>query len=125
MSPVRERLWHFAGLNRPARDIFRKSADGTGPTEALSKNKSTGNPSSISPDGKLLVYRTGLSSENMDLMILPLDGSGEARPLLADPKYGERNGEVSPDGKWIAYDSNESGRYEVYVRPFPAVDTGR
>jgi len=118
----------FSSGNSPtssARDIFRKSADGTGPTEALSKNKSTGNPSSISPDGKLLVYRTGLSSENMDLMILPLDGSGEARPLLADPKYGERNGEVSPDGKWIAYDSNESGRYEVYVRPFPAVDTGR
>jgi dipeptidyl aminopeptidase/acylaminoacyl peptidase len=107
------------------RDLFRKSADGTGAAEQLTQNKSAGAPSSISPDGKFVVYRTGLVNEPNDLMLLPLDGSGKSRPLLADPKYNERNGEISPDGKWIAYDSNESGRIEVFVRPFPNVDGGR
>jgi eukaryotic-like serine/threonine-protein kinase len=107
------------------RDIFRKAADGTGPIEALSKNKSGGAPSSISPDGKFVVYRTGLLTEPNDLLLLSLDGSGKSTPLLADPKFHERNGEISPDGRWIAYESDESGPFEVYVRPFPAVDTGR
>jgi serine/threonine-protein kinase len=44
---------------------------------------------------------------------------------MADSKFAVLNGEISPDGRWIAYDSNESGRYEVYVRPFPAVESGR
>ena len=45
-------------------------------------------------------------------------------PLLRTPTI-ERNGEVSPDGRWLAYESDESGRSEVYVRPFPAVASGR
>ena len=48
-----------------------------------------------------------------------------SRPLLADPNFHERNGEISPDGRWIAYESDESGRFEVYVRPFPTVDAGK
>jgi serine/threonine-protein kinase len=58
-------------------------------------------------------------------MVVPVDGRGEARPLLANPGYMEANAEVSPDGRFIAYDSNESGRSEVYVRPFPEVDRAR
>jgi len=108
-----------------ARDLFRKAADGTGTAEPLTRGKTGGAPVSISPDGKMLVTRTGLGSESNDLMVLPLDGSGTSRPLLAHPKYNERNGEISPDGRWIAYDSNESGRQEVFVRPFPNVDGGR
>ena len=106
-------------------DIFRKPADRTGAVEALTSNGSGGEPLSISPDGKQLVYRTGIGLANNDLMLLPLDGSGGPTPLLADPKFNERNGEISPDGRWIAYDSDESGHAEVYVRPFPNVDAGR
>ena len=106
-------------------DLFRKPADGTGAVEALTTNGRGGEPLSISPDGKQLVYRTGIGLQNNDLMLLPLDGSGGAKPLLADPKFNERNGEISPDGRWIAYESDESGRGEVYVRPFPNVDAGR
>jgi len=104
-------------------DIFRKAADGTGAMEPLTQNLGGGYPQSVSPDGKSLVIRKQLP--NMGLLLLPLDPKSDARPLLADPKFGENNGEISPDGRWIAYQSNKSGRFEIYVRPFPAVDSGR
>ena len=53
-----------------------------------------------------------------------LEGESSAVPLLAS-EFGERNGEVSPNGRWLAYRSNESGTGEIYVRPFPNVDEGR
>jgi serine/threonine-protein kinase len=101
--------------------ILRKAIDGTGSVETLSNDG--GQPNSIAPDGSLLVYRT--ASQPYDLRVLPLDGSGPSRPLVADPKFSEVNGEVSPDGRWIAYESNESGPAEVFVRPFPGADRGR
>jgi len=58
-------------------------------------------------------------------MTLPLDPAGPAKPLLYSP-FDERNADVSPDGRWIAYTSNEMGGVtNVFVRPFPAVDTGK
>ena len=111
-----------------ARDLFKKASDGTGTAEPLTTGRSAGLPLSITPDGKQLLYRTGTSAEPNDLLLLPLDvagGGGKAQPLLANPRYNERNGEISPDGRWLAYDSNESGSFEVYVRPFPNVDGGR
>jgi serine/threonine-protein kinase len=103
--------------------ILRKAIDGTGSIETLLDEVNGGQPNSIAPDGSLLVYRT--SSQPFDLRVLPLDRSGPSRPLVADPKFGEANGEVSRDGRWIAYESNESGTLEVFVRPFPDVDRGR
>ena len=55
---------------------------------------------------------------------LLLAGPGTPTPLLVSPR-SERNPEVSPDGRWLAYESDESGRFEIYVRPFPSVDAGR
>ena len=66
----------------------------------------------------MLVLRT-----QDDLVTLPLNPSGEVSPLLTTT-YGEANADVSPDGRWIAYESNESGRDEIYVRPFPVVGSG-
>jgi Tol biopolymer transport system component/tRNA A-37 threonylcarbamoyl transferase component Bud32 len=115
-----------AGVSTPL-DIFRKTADGTGPTEALTRQMSGGYPQSVSPDGKSLIFRRYFPNPSAisGLYLLPLDPTGEAHALLADPKFSQTNGEISPNGHWIAYDSNESGRSEVYVRPFPAVDSGR
>jgi hypothetical protein len=59
-----------------------------------------------------------------DVMMVTLDAERRVQPLVATA-FDERNGEVSPDGRWLTYQSNESGRNEVYVRPFPDVNRGR
>ena len=56
-------------------------------------------------------------------MQLRLDSSHAVTPLVQTP-FSERNGEVSPDGRWLAYEADDSGRYEIYVRPFPDVAGG-
>jgi serine/threonine-protein kinase len=58
-----------------------------------------------------------------DVLQLELGGTHAVTPLVRTP-FSERNGEVSPDGRWLAYDANNSGRYEIYVRPFPDVTGG-
>jgi Periplasmic component of the Tol biopolymer transport system len=59
------------------------------------------------------------------LFVLPLDRSSGPKPLFPGSKSTEGNADISSDGQWIAYDSNESGAMEVYVRPFPDVETGK
>ena len=86
-------------------------------------------PTSFSPDAsQILMYvatggATGAQAENDDIAVVS-KADGRVTSLLAT-MYGERNGEVSPDGRWLAYESNESGRDEIYVRPFPDVQGGR
>src|SRR5262249_46956564 len=74
-------------------------------------------PTSVSPDGRFLLYNVSLLPQN-DIWALPLTGDRKAVPYLNGP-FSESNGFFSPDGKWVAYTSNESGRNEVYVSPFP------
>jgi eukaryotic-like serine/threonine-protein kinase len=81
-------------------------------------------PTSFSPDGKALIFTEVNSKTGTDLMQLRLDGAPKAEPLIQTP-FLEAAADISPDGRWIAYQSNESGRPEVYVRPFPKVDGGR
>jgi serine/threonine-protein kinase len=56
--------------------------------------------------------------------LLALDRDRTVTPLV-QTMFAERNGEISPDGRWLAYESDESGQFQVYLRPFPAVDGGR
>ena len=56
-------------------------------------------------------------------MVIDLDGTRRVTPLVQSP-FNERNGIVSPDGRWLAYEANESGPFEIYVRPFPNVNSG-
>ena len=78
-------------------------------------------PYSISADEKWLIGRRMLGSD--DLYALSLERL-ETHALLHSESH-ERNGELSPDGRWLAYESNESGTFEIYVRPFPAVEEGK
>ena len=103
-------------------DLYQMAADGTGEVKQLTETTESLYPSSISPDGKLLVYRVGATA--FDLGLLSLEGEGAPEPLL-DSEFGERNGEISPDGRWLAYQSDESGEDRIYVKPFPDVDRGR
>jgi serine/threonine-protein kinase len=76
-------------------------------------------PNAVSPDGSQLVF-----DRDGDLFILALDGSRRVTPLVESP-YAESRSALSPDGRWIAYHGNESGRMEIFVRPFPNVDDGK
>ena len=98
-------------------------ADGTGGERLFSAPAGdVWNPNSFTPEGAQLVVREITLSLDTNLWLLSLDKKS-ARPLIATVAR-EFNGEISPDGRWLAYQSDESGTYEVYVRPFPNVDKG-
>ncbi|MDQ3254100.1 MAG: hypothetical protein M3R15_09360, partial [Acidobacteriota bacterium] len=69
------------------------------------------------PEGQFIIYQGGSPETGNDLMILPLSGERKVRPFLRT-QFNETDARFSPDGRWVAYVSNESGRNEVYVRPF-------
>jgi serine/threonine-protein kinase len=107
--------------------VYLKAADGTGTEEKLvSAQDRAIAPWSWSSDGKLLILHTfNLSGGlNADIGALPMEGDRKWRPLLTE-KYHEGLPQISSDGRWMAYQSNESGRFEVYVRPFPDVNKGK
>src|SRR5207253_61861 len=71
----------------------------------------------LSPDQRSIVYRTGTTNE-ADIWYRRFDGDTTPKPI-ANTSFLEWNPRLSADGHWVAYSSTESGRYEVYVRPFP------
>jgi len=103
---------------RPVFEMFWKNASGTGTEEPIAKAKYDRLPGAVSPDGRLVVFREGHPETGGDLWMAPLDGKGEPKALIATP-YEETSPRLSSDGHWLAYVSNESGRDEVYVTPFP------
>jgi eukaryotic-like serine/threonine-protein kinase len=118
----------LGGPNTP-RSLFRRRSDGTGAVEQLTQGAVAQFPSTVTPDGTALIFRQQTPPKlgtppGMDLVLLPLEGERRPRPLVQTP-FDELNGEVSRDGHWLAYQSNESGRDEIYVRPFPNVDGGK
>jgi Tol biopolymer transport system component len=99
-------------------DIYQKPAGGNGQEELLLHSGINGYPDDWSPDGKLLVYeQTGEKTAN-DLWLLPLSGDHKPVPYLQTP-FDEMNARFSPDGRWMAYQSNESGQFQVYVQTVP------
>jgi eukaryotic-like serine/threonine-protein kinase len=105
--------------------LFRRPADRPGADEPLlAADGGARIPTSVSPDGTRLVYHEYITQNGApDLMTLRLDGTARVEPLVQTPA-DERDGEISPDGRWLAYDSTVSGRAEIYVRPFPNVNDG-
>ena len=102
--------------------LYARAADGTGNVERLSET--TGRPQSISPDGKQIVFSREDADGGADLHVLSLDGDRRSEPLVVDDGQ-QTAAAISPDGRWLAYQSNESGDPQIYVRPFPNVDTGK
>ncbi len=96
-----------------APNIFRRPWDGSGAEERLTSDPSTQTPLSFTPDGKMLSFE-----QNGDIWILPLEGDRKPFPFIHSPA-NEGNGTFSPDGRWMAYTSNESGKNEIYVTAFP------
>lgn len=71
-----------------------------------------------SPDGQYILYLAVDPETGRDLWVLPMSGNSEPTAFV-NKNFEELNGQFSPDGRWIAYQSNESGRFEIYVKPFP------
>ena len=100
-----------------SRQVFWKLADGAGTAEQLTNDELSPSVTSISPDGTLAFSSLNPTGEN-DLGIVELQGERNITVFLKTP-FDEGNPAISPDGRWVAHLSLESGRSEIYVRPFP------
>jgi serine/threonine-protein kinase len=104
-------------------NLFIQAADRSSDAERLIKTDQLQMPMSFTPDDRLL-FSAAVPKRGRDIQALSLDGSGRIESLVHTAAQ-DGNAEVSPDGRWLAYDSNESGQFEVYVRPYPDVDRAR
>jgi Tol biopolymer transport system component len=108
----------FASLRSGKWGLYVKPSNMAGNDERLIESDTQTLPTSWSPDGGAIVYVTTTSKTRQDLWMLPL--AGDRKPVaLVHGAFNETHGQISPDGKWLAYESNETGQSEVYVQPFP------
>jgi eukaryotic-like serine/threonine-protein kinase len=114
------------GATSSGESLYRQNADGTGSKEKLLETPGISEiPFSVSPDGRYIAYmrRDLKSNTGWDIWALPMfpDKSGEQKsfPVVAT-NFVEITPSFSPDGKWLAYSNNETGRQEVYIQPFPS-----
>ncbi len=100
--------------------IWRQAADGSAPAELYYQPEVEPFEAIVSPDMQWLVVRTAPGAKySRDILAVPLAGEKKVMPLVTGP-YTESLPRFSPNGKWLVYQSNETGRFEIYVRPFPA-----
>jgi Tol biopolymer transport system component len=97
-----------------AKRMITRSVDGSGGSDPLTDSGPDHFPESWSPDGRTLAYRVMQPEGHWDLWFISA-GDKRRTPLLTSP-FNEMNARFSPDGRWIAYSSNETGRQEIYVR---------
>ena len=114
-----------ARADKAVTNLYWQRADGTGDVQRLTESKVRQISTSFHPGGRFLAFMEQDPKTNWDIVILPIEGDeasgwrpGKPTVFLNSP-FVEVWPEFSPDGKWLAYMSNESGRYEVYVRPYP------
>jgi Tol biopolymer transport system component len=99
-------------------DLYQKAASGTGQEEVLLKSNESKWPTHWSWDGRFIAYNNATAKGDYDLWVLPL--FGDHQPIaLVQKQFNESGGQFSPSGRWLAHTSDESGKVEVYVRPFP------
>jgi tRNA A-37 threonylcarbamoyl transferase component Bud32/WD40 repeat protein len=118
----------FQSTNPAAPGLYGVRSDGSGEAKRLTEGKPLENPSSFSPDGKRLAFNQAGNGGSQDIFTMPVEVDpgrsafgvrlGKAELFLGTP-FNEGSPAFSPDGRWLAYRSNESGTFEVYVRPFP------
>ena len=105
-------------VDRGTRSLVSRAADGSGEEEPLTPAEYYQTTGSWSPDGKLLAYTQDLPATGSDILIVSFVGDRTPSTFLATP-VNERMPAFSPDGHWIAYASDETGQFEVFVMPYP------
>ena len=118
-TPEGDRLT-FMSSRSGAFNLFRQHADGSGEAERLTTSEGNQATGSWSRDGKTLVFAEQHPETGLDVWSLSMDGGEAPKRLLYEP-FDENDPTLSPDGRWLAYVSNESGHNEVYVRSFPGM----
>jgi eukaryotic-like serine/threonine-protein kinase len=110
----------------PAANLYRQAANGGGVPERLTDSPNTQIATSMTPDGRAVIFHqiTRAGGRDLHQLILPRPGELARSEALIATRDDERNGIVSPDGQWLSYESDRSGQFEIYVRPFPNVDEG-
>lgn len=119
-SPDGKRI-AFTSDRKGHRDIYQKSAAGMGPDEVLIESPKDNQAAIVdwSGDGKTILFDTlGQKNRVVNIWMLPLVGPRKPAPLIESP-FVTRDAQLSPNGQWIAYSSNESGKFELYVQTFP------
>jgi Tol biopolymer transport system component len=100
-------------------DLYQKASTGTGTEELFYKSSEGKGPTSWSPDGRFLLYYS--LGQPTHVKLLAASGPADRAPVpVVDPQFNSITARFSPDGRWIIYNSNESGKNEVVVRPFDA-----
>ena len=111
----------FSSVRAGVPALLWKAADGTGAAEPLGESERTRYPQAVAPDGSVVVVWEVVDG-NDNLIAVSLTGDPVSKDLLVT-EFNERNAVISPDGRWLAYQSNASGEDEIYVRPFPDADS--
>ena len=112
----------FSSQRTGVANLFWQAADRSGDVERLTNSSNAQSATGISPDGRFLIFTEVAPTTGEDVMQMTLDPTRAVTPLV-ESGFAERNGTVSPNGRWLAYEANDSGRFEVYVRPFPNVNS--
>ncbi len=108
----------YASRRKGNEDLYMKSLTGLGPEELLYESPATETPSSWSSDGKYIAFN--VFEKNLSISVLPMTGDHKPFPVIKN-QFFAGDPQFSPDGKWLSYTSEESGRDEIYVVPFPKV----
>ena len=108
----------FGSTRNGVVDLFQRPASGAADEQPLLVTPQDKTALDWSPDGRLLLYSTQNLNTGSDLWALPMTGERKPFPVV-QTSFDEIEGQFSPDGRWLAYASNESGRYEIYISPFP------
>ncbi len=116
-SPSGDRIV-FSSNRQGVPDLYQKSLVKGGSEELLLSTAEPKYPTDWSADGRLVLFNSQDSKRSGDILALPLDGDGKPFPIV-QTSADEQRGQFSPDVRWIAFQSNESGRAEIYVQPFP------
>jgi serine/threonine-protein kinase len=120
-TPDSSRIIVQVALPNGPSNLWWAAADGSDTAERLTTSSNTQRPTGVSPDGKHIVLMEARGS--LDVMQLALDRTRRVTPLIDEAASFDAGAVVSPDGRWLAYESDVSGQMEIYVCPYPAVRT--